>query len=156
MAFYPADATVIGIDISPRMIERARHRRERLGVAVELREADVRATGFANDRFDHVVATFLFCVLDPEDQLPALRELARICKPGGTIRLLEYSYSKDPARRFVMRLWLPRVRLVYGAAFDRDPERYVDAAGLELVDARFLYANIVKLLELQPCPGRRA
>jgi ubiquinone/menaquinone biosynthesis C-methylase UbiE len=147
--FYPPSADVIGIDISPRMLARARRRRDRLGANVELCEMDVMATSFPDDHFDHVVATFLFCVLKPSEQLPALRELARVCKPGGTIRLLEYSYSKDPVRRFGMRLWAPWVRLTYGAAFDRDTESYVDAAGLKLVGTRFLYADIIKLLELR-------
>jgi ubiquinone/menaquinone biosynthesis C-methylase UbiE len=116
---------------------------------VELREMDVTNTDFPDGYFDHAVATFLFCVLEPADQLPALRELARICRPGATIRLLEYCYSADPWRRFVMRLWVPWVRLVYGAAFDRDTERHLEAAGLELVSSRFLYADIIKMLELR-------
>jgi len=39
-------------------------------------------TGFADDSFDAIVATFLFCVIKPEQQLPELRELARICPRG--------------------------------------------------------------------------
>jgi ubiquinone/menaquinone biosynthesis C-methylase UbiE len=149
MPFYPAGARVTGIDLSPRMLERARRRRDELGLAVDLCEMDVRRTAFPDGHFDHVVATFLFCVLDPEDQAPALQELRRICKPGGDIRLLEYAYSDDPWRRFVMRLWAPWVRFAYGAAFDRDTERYVAAAGLEVEASRFLYADIVKLLVLR-------
>lgn len=150
MAFYPAGAHVVGIDLSPRMLKRARRRRDQLGLDVDLQEMDVMATNFPDDHFDHVVATFLFCVLDPLHQTPALREIARICKPGGKIRLLEYSYSSNPVRRFVMRLWAPWVRRVYGAAFDRDTERYAGAAGLEIVDRQFLYADIIKMLELTP------
>ena len=41
------------------------------------------------------------------------------------------------------------MRLVNGAAFDRDTERYEDAAGLDLANVRFLYADIVKMLELR-------
>lgn len=149
MTFYPRDATVTGIDLSPRMLARARTRRDRLGLDVALHEMDVRETGFPDNHFDHIVATFLFCVLDPADQLPALRELGRVCKPGGTIRLLEYCYSEDPWRRFVMRLWLPWVRWLYGAGFDRDTERYVADAGLTLTGTRFLYADIIKLLDVR-------
>ena len=49
---------------------RAEHRRARLGARVELLERDVRATGFPDRSFDAVVATFLFCVLPQQDQLP--------------------------------------------------------------------------------------
>ncbi len=150
MAFYPGGGEVVGIDLSPQMLARAGKRKESLGVEVELREMDVRATGFADGRFDFVIATFLFCVLDADDQLPALSELRRICKPGGEIRLLEYTYSTRPVKRLVMRLWAPWVRLIYGAAFDRETERYVTAAGLRLVEQRFVFQDIIKLLVLTP------
>ncbi len=150
MPFYPGDTGAFGIDLSPRMLAQAGKRKARLGVAVELREADVRATGFADDRFDFVIATFLFCVLEADDQLPALSELRRICKPGGEIRLLEYTTSTRPLKRLVMRLWAPWVRLIYGAAFDRETARYVDAAGLRLVEERFVFQDIIKLLVLTP------
>lgn len=149
MPFYPAEARVVGIDISPRMLARARRRRDRLGLEVELRQEDVTRTGFADDRFDHVVATFLFCVLDPEDQLPALRELKRICRPGGHIRLLEYRWSENPRRRRVQRLWLPWARFAYGAAFDRHTERYVEAAGLVLLRSEFVHEGMIQMLELR-------
>ena len=150
MAFYPAAAEVIGIDSSPAMLARAEQRRARLGRAVELHVGDVRATGFPDDHFDAVVATFLFCVLDADRQGPALRELARICKPGGEIRLLDYTLSENPARRFVMGLTAPWVGWLYGAAFDRDTERHIAAAGLELVERRFVYRDVIKLLVIRP------
>ncbi len=159
MPFYPAgapgDATVVGIDLSPAMLARAARRRERLGKQVALREMDVLRTTFLDDTFDAIVATFLFCVLEPDRQAPALRELGRICKPGGQIRILEYTYSRDPLRRFIMRLWAPWVRWVYGAAFDRDTERYLPEAGLETVETRFLYKDIIKLIVARPARGRR-
>ena len=153
VAYYPEDSEVTGIDLSPAMLERARRRRDEAGRTAELVEMDARSTTFPDDRFDAVVATFLFCVLDYDDQLPALKELGRVCKPGGEIRLLEYGYSQDPRQRFVMRLWAPWVHWAYGARFDRDTERYVGEAGLTLLDKRFLYSDTVKLLVLAPPDG---
>ncbi len=150
IAFYPEGSEVTGIDLSPAMIARARRRGDKLGRAVELREMDVSATAFADNHFDAVIATFLFCVLEKDQQLPALTELARVCRAGGEIRLLDYVYSENPARRFVMRLWAPWVRAVFGAAFDRDTERYVADAGLELVERRFLVSDVIRLLVLRP------
>jgi hypothetical protein len=49
-----------------------------------------------------------------------------------------------------MRLWAPWVRFAYGAAFDRDTEHHVAAAGFDLVERRFLFRDIVKLLVLRP------
>jgi hypothetical protein len=49
-----------------------------------------------------------------------------------------------------MKLWEPWVRYAYGAAFDRHTEQYLEAAGLELVEDRFLYKDIIKLLSVRP------
>ncbi len=150
IAFYPDGSEVTGIDLSPAMIARARWRSDKLGRDVELLQMDVSATSFADNHFDAVIATFLFCVLEDDRQLPALVELARVCRAGGEIRLLDYVYSRNPARRFVMRLWAPWVRMVFGAAFDRDTERHIAAAGLELVARRFLVSDVIRLLVLRP------
>lgn len=64
MPYYPAGLRVTGIDLSPSMLARARDRRDRLGLDVELLERDVCDSGFPDGRFDAAVATFLFCVLD--------------------------------------------------------------------------------------------
>lgn len=151
--YYPAGSEVTGIDLSPAMLRRAERRRAEVGREAALVEMDVRATTFADHHFDAIVATFLFCVLDRDQQHPALSELARICKPGGEIRLLEYAYSANPRQRFVMRLWAPLVEWAYGARFDRDTESYVAGAGLDLIERRFLLDDVVKMLVLRPAAG---
>jgi len=148
--FYPEGAEVTGIDLSAAMLERARQRRDLTGAPVELAEMDVLRTAFPDRQFDAIVATFLFCVLDDSLQLPALVELRRICEPGGTIRLLEYATPGDPWKRRMMRLWAPWVRFAYGATFDRRTEQYMPAAGLDIVEERFLYQDIIKLIVARP------
>ena len=148
--YYPNGSNVTGIDISPAMLERARQRKHTLGTVVDLREMDVTQLNFPDETFDSIVSTFLCCVLDAEQQQPALEELRRVCRPDGTIRILEYAVSQDPARRVIMKLWAPWVRFAYGAAFDRNTEQYLDAAGLDLVDKRFLYKDIIALLTVRP------
>ena len=140
------------MDISEEMLARAVKRRTGLGVPVALTAMDALKTGFPDASFDAVVATFLFCVLDEGDQLPALRELGRVCKRDGEIRILEYTYSNDPLRRFVMKLWAPWVRFAYGAGFDRNTESYVAEAGLVLVGKRWLFRDIIKVLALKRRP----
>ncbi|MBT7293022.1 MAG: class I SAM-dependent methyltransferase [Rhodospirillaceae bacterium] len=148
--FYPKASEMVGIDLSPAMLARAEGRRVEVAGEVQLLEMDVMHTSFEDNSFDAVVSSFLFCVLEPEHQLPALKELARICKPGGEIRLLEYSYSQDRRKRFVMKLWAPWVRWAYGAAFDRNTHQYLGDAGLEEVENRFLVEDIVRLIIARP------
>ena len=142
--YYPAGADMIGIDLSQAMLAQARARRDALGSDVPLSAMDVTRTGFADSSFDAVVASFVFCVLKPDQQQAALEELGRIVKPGGEIRLLDYTWSRQPWRRFVMGLWAPWVRWAYGAGFDREPQRHVEPAGLVLAESRFLIDDVVR------------
>lgn len=128
--FYPRDAVVTGIDNSPAMLARAAARARRLGASVTLRLEDATAPDLPEAAFDAAVATFLFCVLPPASQLPALRALARLVRPGGEVRLLEYVLPRDPRRRFIASLWAPWMRWAYGAGFDRATEQYFPASGL--------------------------
>jgi ubiquinone/menaquinone biosynthesis C-methylase UbiE len=89
-AYYPADAIVSGIDTSAAMLERAHRRCLTLAAGGRLYQMDVIDLKFPTGSFDAAVATFLFCVLPNDLQAPALRELGRVVKPGGLIRLLEY------------------------------------------------------------------
>lgn len=148
--FYPSGSNVFGIDLSPAMLERARQRRDAFGMAVDLREMNVMQMEFEDDSFDAVISTFLFCVLDSEHQIPALKELSRVCRPGGRIHILEYTISENPFRRFIMKMWAPWVRFAYGAEFDRNTEQYLEAAGLDVIENVFLYKDIIKLLRLRP------
>ena len=76
--FYPDGSKVTGIDLSPAMLDRARRRREKFGIEVDLREMNVMKMDFADDSFDAIISTFLFCVLNAEHQQPALEELGRV------------------------------------------------------------------------------
>jgi ubiquinone/menaquinone biosynthesis C-methylase UbiE len=60
LPFYPRDVQITAIDLSPRMLERARMRAKQLGVDVDLREADAQALPFPDTSFDTVVATCVF------------------------------------------------------------------------------------------------
>jgi ubiquinone/menaquinone biosynthesis C-methylase UbiE len=147
--FYPSGAKVIGIDLSAAMLARARQRLGQARAEVELREMDITRLEFPDQHFDNVVATFLFCVLPDEQQTPALAEIKRVLKPGGILRLLEYTRPTDPFRRAITKLWEPWVHWAYGASFDRNTERYIPRAGLELTDSRFVVDDLIKLMTVR-------
>jgi ubiquinone/menaquinone biosynthesis C-methylase UbiE len=144
--FYPPGTTVVGIDISPAMLARAERKRKSAVAHVQLRQMDVTRLDFADRTFDAAVATFLFCVLPEELQVPALRELGRVVKTGGPVRLLEYVRSHHTVRRVVARLWEPWIAWAYGASFDRRTEEHIPEAGLKLMEARFLVDDLVRLI----------
>ena len=145
--FYPMGvSSVVGIDLSPRMLARAERRRGLSPVPIELRLMDVTSLDFANDTFDAAVSTFLFCVLPDRQQAPALRELGRVVKPGGFIRFLEYVRPRGTLRRIVSKIWEPWVAFAYGASFDRHTESHIPAAGLEVDESRYVVDDLVKLI----------
>jgi ubiquinone/menaquinone biosynthesis C-methylase UbiE len=147
--YYPADAEVSAIDTSPAMLSRARRRCPTLAAAGRLFQMDVTALRFPSRSFDAATATFLFCVLPDELQVPALRELGRVVRPGGLMRLLEYVRPRHRLRRLVARLWEPWIAWAYGASFDRNTEARVPEAGLELVESRYVVDDLVKLLTVR-------
>jgi ubiquinone/menaquinone biosynthesis C-methylase UbiE len=147
--FYPPGTVVSGIDISPAMLARAHDRCPTLAAAGRLYRMNVTELTFPNGAFDGAVATFLFCVLPDDLQVPALRELRRVVKPGGIIRLLEYVRPRGTLRRIASHLWQPWIAWAYGASFDRNTEGRVPAAGLTLVESRFVVDDLLKLLTLQ-------
>jgi ubiquinone/menaquinone biosynthesis C-methylase UbiE len=144
--FYPPAAIVSGIDSSPAMLARAHDRCPILAAAGRLYQMDVTALAFPSASFDAAVASFLFCVLPDDTQVSALSGLGRVVKPGGLIRLLEYVRPQAALRRVVSRIWEPWIAWAYGASFDRQTERYIPEAGLELVESRYVVDDLVKLL----------
>jgi ubiquinone/menaquinone biosynthesis C-methylase UbiE len=144
--FYPPGTKVIGIDISAAMLARAERKRKSAPVDVQLRQMDVTRLDFADQTFDAAVATFLFCVLPEESQVPGLRELSRVVKKGGDVRLLEYVRPHRSVRRVIAKLWEPWIAWAYGASFDRRTEEHIPRAGLEIIEARFVVDDLVRLI----------
>jgi ubiquinone/menaquinone biosynthesis C-methylase UbiE len=107
---------------------------------------DVMNLDFPPASFDAAVATFLFCVLADKQQVPALRELRRVVRPGGAIRLLEYVRPRGTLRRLGVAMWEPWVALTYGAGFDRNTAAHIPEAGLELIETRFVVGDLMQML----------
>lgn len=150
MPFYPKDAFLVGIDASPAMLARARTRAARLGLSVELRQMNLLALAFPDGSFDTVVATFVLLCLPDELQLAALRELARVTRPGGRILLLDYHRSSRTAVRWWMRLLSGWLRWAFAARFDPTTERHLAEAGLRTLEHAHRMGDAVTLLVLEP------
>jgi len=80
-----------GLDISQAMTELARQ--NLAGVTVDLKTANVCATGYQGDFFDMVVCTGSFYLWDQPEQ--GLDEIHRILKPGGSAHLFETNRTYD-------------------------------------------------------------
>jgi SAM-dependent methyltransferase len=78
-----AGADVTGLDLTPRLLEVARARAAEAGVTIEFVEGDAEALPFEDASFDRV--TSVFGVMFAPRHEVAAGELARVCRPGGSI-----------------------------------------------------------------------
>ena len=147
--FYPHGADIVGMDLSSAMLRRAQRRRQRLDAPLHLVASNVCQSPFPDDYFDAAIATFLFCVLDDEDQLSALKELARVCRTGSEVRILDYVLPEHPRRRRTTRLMAPLLRALFGASVERNTEKYVAEAGLTVTERRLVAGDYLRLLVLR-------
>jgi len=89
---------IVGLDQSPEMLAAARARLDRdaaLAGRVTLVAGEAERLPFADAEFDHLTFTYLLRYVD--DPQAALRELARVVRPGGRIATLEFGVpSREP------------------------------------------------------------
>jgi phosphatidylethanolamine/phosphatidyl-N-methylethanolamine N-methyltransferase len=104
---FRADARVTGIDVSKEMLDKARRRVERSGLKqVEaLLEMDAEATSFEDSAFDAVLALYVASVVP--DPARFVAEMRRVCKPGGTIVIVNHFTSANPAMRWLEKRLAP-------------------------------------------------
>lgn len=130
---YRADARVIGIDLSPDMLARARTRASTLANVEAVLEMDAQAMAFPNDSFDAVVAMYVVSVVPDPARL--LAEMSRVCKPDGDIVVVNHFASDHRLLRGAERLMAPLSSWV-GFRSDYSLEQLRAAAALEVRDSQ--------------------
>ena len=123
---------VVGLDPSENMLAvgRIKLARRHLADRVELVAGDAQALEFADARFAAV--TMAFGIRNVPDRAVALREMARVTRPGGRIAILELSTPRRgpiaPLARFHIQQMVPRMgALISGASEYRYLERSIAA-----------------------------
>jgi phosphatidylethanolamine/phosphatidyl-N-methylethanolamine N-methyltransferase len=94
LPLYKTEHRVVGIDLSPDMLERARRRvtQEKLKAVEALHEMDAARLTFPDGSFDAATAMFVITVVPQTDR--TLAELARVVKPGGKIVIVSHFGEK--------------------------------------------------------------
>ena len=95
LSLYPDTVKVVGIDISAEMLNHARRRltREPMPWVEDLLQMDAQYMSFPDQSFDKVVAMYVASVVPDLGQL--MREIRRVCKPGGTIIFLNHFQNQN-------------------------------------------------------------
>lgn len=99
-------ARVHAVDPAPRMLALGREKARRRGVAerIEMQEGDVQSLAFADASFDG--AGIAFGIRNVPDRLRALREMARVVRPGGRVVVLELTEPRGSLLAPLARSWV--------------------------------------------------
>ncbi|MEV0964413.1 class I SAM-dependent methyltransferase [Streptomyces sp. NPDC049910] len=95
-----AGADVVASDLTPELLDAGRLIAEGLGAELEWREADAEALPFADGTFDTVMSC-VGVMFAPHHQAGA-DEMLRVCRPGGTIGLVNWTPESFVGRMFAM------------------------------------------------------
>ncbi len=117
---------VVGSDFTHQMLIRAREKaaqlttrsREPQPAALEFVEADTQQLPFDNDQFQLV--TVAFGLRNVTDTRRGLREMCRVCQPGGQVAVLEFSLPRNWLFRTVYLWYFRNVLPIIGQLVSRN------------------------------------
>ncbi|MFB6232726.1 MAG: class I SAM-dependent methyltransferase [Haloarculaceae archaeon] len=143
--YLPDSVEYVGVDISPEMLANAR---ERNGDGATFREMDAGELAFTDDSFDTAVSSLSTCTFP--DPVAALEEMARVCRPGGRVLLLEHGRSDvAPLARF--QDWRADAHFrKHACRWNQRPLRNVAEAGLSVTETTTALFGVLTAIEARP------
>ncbi|WP_241432794.1 class I SAM-dependent methyltransferase [Natrinema pellirubrum] len=149
--YLPETVELVGIDISPEMLANAEKRLTKLGMEGTLREMNAQGLEFPDNSFDTVISALSTCTFP--DPIAALREMNRICKPDGTIHLVEHGRSDvGPIARF--QDWRADAHYAQsGCRWTQEPREVVESAGLSVKETTTGLFGVITTFEITPDRG---
>jgi phosphatidylethanolamine/phosphatidyl-N-methylethanolamine N-methyltransferase len=131
---YPRDCHVTGIDFSASMLVKARERVDRKGLRnVQLMEMDAANLSFPDNAFDVVYAPYVISVVP--DPVQVVREMHRVCRPGGKIIILNHFRSPNRLLAKIERAISP-FTVHIGFKSDLDLPGFLAQAALEPISVQ--------------------
>ncbi|MHB1567941.1 MAG: class I SAM-dependent methyltransferase [Solirubrobacteraceae bacterium] len=131
--YYPVGVTqVLAVEPEPHLRELAQAAAERAPMSVEIAEGVAEALPARDGEFDAAVVSLVLCSVS--DQSLALREIARVLRPGGELRFYEHVISNRPAAARLQRALDATIYppLTGGCHCARDTRTAILDAGFEI------------------------
>ncbi len=134
---YASHLSITGIDFSPDMLRKARQRMRarKLRNVVGLYEMDASELRFDEGSFDTVVAMYVMTVVPDANKV--LRELERVCAPGGEVIIVNH-FAQDHGVRGRLERWMSPAARALGWHPDFRIETITEMTTLELIETRSL------------------
>jgi len=146
-SLYPSHCHVTGIDLSTSMLDKARERVARQGLRnIRLLEMDAAALTFADNSFDIVYAPYLVSVVP--DPVHVVKEMRRVCRPGGRIIILNHFRSANPVLSRIERAISP-LTVHIGFKADLDLPGFLAQADLQPISIEKV--NFPRIWSLVTC-----
>jgi phosphatidylethanolamine/phosphatidyl-N-methylethanolamine N-methyltransferase len=128
LGMYPRTATITGIDLSSRMLDKAKKRITEKGLEnCDVMEMDATKMTFADNSYDVVYAPYVISVVP--DPVAVAKEMYRVCRPGGRVVILNHFKSFNPLMSKIETAISP-MTVHIGFTADLDLPRFLEQAEL--------------------------
>lgn len=107
---YPEGVEVVGIDVSPEMLEKAQQRAGQSVNDITIRQLDAEALDYPENSFDKIVAMYVVSVAPNPVRL--VDEMKRVCKPDGELFIVNHFSANSGFMAAVERALTPLSSLV--------------------------------------------
>ena len=147
IALYPRNCHITGIDLSVSMLEKAHERVLKQGLSnIRLLEMDAAQMTFPDESFDIVYAPYLVSVVP--DPVQVVREMRRVCRPGGKIIILNHFRSENPILSRIERAISP-LTVHIGFKSDLDLPGFLAQADLKPISIQKV--NVPRIWSMVTC-----
>jgi phosphatidylethanolamine/phosphatidyl-N-methylethanolamine N-methyltransferase len=151
LPYFRSDAEVTGIDVSTEMLAKAKKRAAVLPQVKAIIEMDAERTDFADNSFDAVLALYVASVVPDPARFAA--EMRRVCRPGGTIVIVNHFMSDNPLVRGFEKMLAPLAgKIGFHADFELD--NFIDVGQLAVREIR--PSNLFGYWKLLRCVNDKA
>ncbi len=149
-SFY-RQVKVTAIEPNEVLREAALRRSAQAQAPIHVMEGNAEALPFKDNSFDTVVATLVFCTIpDPQK---AIREIMRVCKPGGRLLFFEHIRHEQSWAASLQDLLTPVWKRVFdGCHLNRDTEALLKREGIQITELKSYFKKLFITVEAENAP----
>lgn len=149
LKYYSSQAHCTAIDFSPKMLKRAKKKLLKLNRPdIQLLEMDAQNLSFADNSFDAIVTTFVWCSVP--DPVKGLKEARRVLKPKGQAYFLEHVLSRNKLLALWQSIHNPLTKFLFGFNVNRQTRQNIIWAGWQIKeDKKLALGDVFRLFRVK-------